>query len=93
MSPELANDGENAKRSLETCDLPPQVVMFSVVQAIRSTQLGDRFMSTSSFKAASRDFDCLCGKRQLAIGRRFDLRRLAEQWGEEERKHIENGGG
>jgi hypothetical protein len=29
---------------------------------------------------------------ELVIGRRFDLRRLAEQWAEEERKYLEKGG-
>jgi hypothetical protein len=29
---------------------------------------------------------------ELVIGRRFDLRLLAEQWAEEERKFIEVGG-
>jgi hypothetical protein len=28
----------------------------------------------------------------LVIGRRFDLRRLAEQWAEEERKYLEREG-
>lgn len=34
----------------------------------------------------------ILGEEELAIGWRFDLRRLAEQWAEEERQHIENGG-
>jgi hypothetical protein len=36
--------------------------------------------------------EILRARSELVIGRRFELRRLAEQWAEEERKYIEKGG-